>query len=73
MKVEDLLTVEQAAEELGIQPGTLRNAMTEGRIPVVRVFSRRLLTREAIEEYRNRTQPDGTILRGRPRKKGSAE
>ena len=68
METEHLLTAEEAAEILGIKPGTLRNAMQEKRIPVVRLFGRRLLNRADVLDYKARTQPEGRVGGGRPRK-----
>jgi excisionase family DNA binding protein len=57
----------QAAQRLGVTESAVRNATLEGRLPFVRVFGRKLLTMEALEEYRQRTQVDGVAPRGRPR------
>jgi hypothetical protein len=66
MDTDKLMTAEEAAPLIGIEVGTLRNAMTEGRIEVVNKFGRRLLTPEAVAAYKARTQPDGEIKKGRP-------
>jgi len=64
----EYLTVAAAAADLGIQNQTLRTAIKDRRIPVVRLFGRVLVSRSSVEEYRARTQPKGTVQTGRPKK-----
>lgn len=64
----DYLTVAEAAAKLGIKTQSLRTAIQAGRLPVVRVHGRVLVTTEALAEYRARTQPEGEPRRGRPPK-----
>jgi excisionase family DNA binding protein len=68
MNTDDLLTAEQAAALLGIAPGTVRAVMTKGRIPVVKIYGRRLLRKEDVEAYKERSQPEGKPVTGRPKK-----
>ena len=62
------LTVAEAAAMLKIKTQSLRTAIQTGRLPVVRVHGRVLITPEALEEYRQRTQPEGRPKQGRPPK-----
>jgi len=64
----DYLTVAEAAERLTIKAQTLRSAILEERIPVVRLHGRVLIRVEDVEEYRQRSQPEGKPKRGRPPK-----
>lgn len=65
---ETLLTVQQAATELGITDGAVRLALSQGRLPSIEKFGRKLIERADINAYRQRTQPDGVKKAGRPRK-----
>ena len=63
--MDELLTVEQAAESLGMHPGAVRKAILAGRIAATRMGARLLvLTRAEVERYRAERNP-----RGRPRSK----
>lgn len=66
----DYLTVAQAAELLGINTQSCRNAAVHGNLKSINVFGRVLIPRAALEEYRVRTQPDGKPRTGRPKKTG---
>ncbi len=66
----DYLTVAEAAEILGINTQSCRNAAVHGNLKSINVFGRVLIPRAALEEYKQRTQPDGKPPGpGRPRKK----
>lgn len=64
MEDSDLLTVEEAARELGMVAGAVRRAIHEGRI-TPRRFSPRvmLIPRAEVERYKRERRPAG-----RPRK-----
>ena len=62
------LTLAQVSAALGVAISTVRIAVAEGRLPVVRVYGRVLVDPAAVEEYRARSQPEGKPKRGRPRK-----
>ena len=62
------LTVAQAAASLGIATQTLRGVILRGRIPVTRTYGRVLVAPADVEEYRDRSQPEGVPKRGRPRR-----
>ena len=65
-RLEDLLTVAQAAQELGIQPSGVRMAIAEGRLRSVRIGKRtNLIERAELNRYRR----EHLGKRGRPRKK----
>ena len=68
MDTETLLTVKEAAQLLGVSESAIRNATLEGRLLCVTKFGRKLVSREALSEYKERTQPGGIKLRGRPRR-----
>jgi excisionase family DNA binding protein len=52
-RMQDFLTVAQAAEELGITPSGLRTAINEGRIKRTLLHKRTsLIAREDVERYR---------------------
>jgi len=68
METETLLTVKEAAEHLGVSESAVRNATLEGRLPFVRLYGRKLIDRQELEAYRERTQPSGVPVRGRPPK-----
>jgi len=63
----EYLTVAEAAAKLRIKTQSLRTAIQAGRLPVVRVHGRVIVTPEALAEYRRRTQPLGNPGRGRPK------
>jgi excisionase family DNA binding protein len=50
----DLLTTGQAARELGISAGRMRQFVTEGRIPVTRTGPYNLIDRDDLEALRQR-------------------
>ena len=63
-----MLTVAQAAVELGVTQGAVRLAMYDNRLPFEEFYGRKLIKRPDLEEYKSRTQPDGSKRVGRPRK-----
>ena len=63
---EEMLTVVQAAKELGVTPGAVRLAIYDKRLPSEEFYGRRLIKRPDLETYRLRTQPDGAKRIGRP-------
>lgn len=65
----DLLTPTEAAKSLGVTYAAIKMAVLEKRIEYTQLYGRILFTPEAIEAYRNRTQPEGKKSRGRPRNK----
>jgi len=62
---EEYLTVKETATLIGVSPSSIWQAIRENRLPCVR----KLVIREDVEAYRQRTQPDGVKSKGRPRKK----
>ena len=65
---EVLLTARQAAQELGVHVGTVHKAFQENRLPFVALYGRKLISRAALDAYKQRTRPSGEKPRGRPRK-----
>jgi excisionase family DNA binding protein len=58
--MEGVLTVEQAGEELGMHPASVRKAILAGRIHARRFGQRLLLiTRAEVERYRVERRPPG--------------
>ena len=68
MDEKQYLNVPDAAAALGISPGTLRAQMFKGRLRYTQVFGKKVIHKTDVEEYRQRTQPDGRPQTGRPRK-----
>ena len=63
-----MVTVTQAAQELGVTPGAVRLAMYDNRLPFEEFYGKKLIKRPDLEAYKQRTQPDGEKRVGRPRK-----
>ncbi|MGI4789499.1 MAG: helix-turn-helix domain-containing protein [Janthinobacterium lividum] len=63
-----MLTVPQAAKELGVTQGSVRIAIYEGRLPSVEMYDRKLIAQADLDAYKKRSQPDGVKKVGRPRK-----
>jgi excisionase family DNA binding protein len=62
-----LLTVQDAAREADLTEDAIRKAIQRGRLPIVEMYGRMLIAREAFEAYRK------TARRGRPRKTDTGE
>ncbi len=60
-------TIIEAAEELGVTPGAIRNAISTGRIACEMKYNRKVISSIVLEEYRARTQVGGVKKAGRPR------
>jgi excisionase family DNA binding protein len=65
---ETLLTVTEAAAQLGVSQSAIRNATLDGRLASTVRYGRKLIATGDLEAYRRRSQPDGQPSRGRPRK-----
>ena len=65
---EEYLTVQEAALELGITEVSVRSALNQNRLPFAEKFGRKLVNRDDLEAYKQRTQPSGVKKVGRPRK-----
>jgi excisionase family DNA binding protein len=46
-----LVSIEEAARQLGVHPLTIRRLFNRGELPTVRVGRRRLIPQEAIDAY----------------------
>ena len=68
MDPADYLTITQAAESLSVSDAAIRKAILKGRLPSIELFGRKLVSRLDVNEYRERTRPDGSKPRGRPKK-----
>ena len=73
MDTEKLLTVQEAASEIGVSQSAIRNATLQGRLPFVAKFGRKLIERDALAAYQRRTQPGGIKAKGRPYAANGAE
>lgn len=74
MNTNDYLTVDQAAERLGITTPAVYIAIREKRLPARRLFGRLVVHQRDLDAYQARTQADGqprTARPGRPRKRKS--
>ena len=67
-----ILTVQEAADLIGITPVTVRSAICTGRLPHVVIYGRKLVKQSDALEYKARTQPEGKPRTGRPRKIATA-
>jgi len=69
LNMEDtLLTVQEAAASLGVTDGAVRLALSQGRLPSVEKYGRKLVAWPDLDVYRQRTRPGGVKRVGRPRK-----
>jgi len=66
------LNLAASAAHLGVHPGTIRKAISDGRLISTRVYGRVVVSRVELERYRAETYPDGLARRGRPRLSSSA-
>lgn len=66
--MEDLLTVKEAAAEIGISESSVWQAIREDRLPCSTKWGRKVISRTDALTYKTRTQQDGAKPRGRPRK-----
>ena len=62
------LTVQEAAQSLGVADITIRAAILGGRLPATIIYGRKVIASADVEVYRQRTQPDGKKRVGRPHK-----
>jgi excisionase family DNA binding protein len=69
MSDEELITVQEAAQELSIHEATVRKAFQESRLPYIEKYGRKLISRTDLNAYKQRTQPEGVKKIGRPRKR----
>lgn len=67
METEGFLTVQQAAQRLGVTDNCIRIATKEGRLPARYVFGRKVIRAVDLEAYRLRTRPDNQKPTGRPK------
>ena len=73
MDTEKLMTMNEAAAQIGVSLSAIRNATQEGRLPFVNAFGRKLIERAALAEYQARTQIDGVPPRGRPARRPAGD
>jgi len=73
-KGRELLTITEAAKELGVLPDSLRQAVLRGAVQAERAGGIWLVTRAEIERYRLIRKPNrGRPRRPRPHETGGAE
>lgn len=65
----ELLTVQDAAIELGITEVSVRSALNRQRLPYVEKYGRKLIACADLAVYKQRTQPEGVKKVGRPIKR----
>ncbi len=73
MEEEELLTVQEAAQRLGVRDTAVRNAMYQGRLPFVEKYGRKLIKPSHLEAYKQRAHPGGQKPVGRPKRAQPAE
>ena len=73
MEEEELLTVGQCAQRLGVRETAIRNAMYQGRLPFVEKYGKKLVRPADLEAYQARAHPGGEKRAGRPRKRDGGE
>ena len=61
MSVGDEMTIDEAAAELGMQPGAVRKAIFQERMAVARKVGKRinLISRAEVERYKRERRPAG--------------
>lgn len=69
MEEPEYFTVPEAMRELDAAAQTIHTAITEGRLPFVVKYGRKLVSPADLAVYKQRTRPNGEKPRGRPRKK----
>jgi excisionase family DNA binding protein len=67
VSIQDYLTVMQAAREIGVSEGAIRDAIKRKAIPYEEALGRKVIKRSDLDAYKQRTQPNGEPARGRPR------
>ncbi len=70
--IDDYLSIPEAATYSGVVEQTIRNAVSDGRLPSVKKFGKNLVKRADMDAYKQRTQPEGVPRVGRPRKDAGA-
>ena len=68
MENKTFLTVQEAAQHIGVSESAIRNATLDGRLPFVRLYGRKLIEPKELEAYLRRSRPDGVKPKGRPRR-----
>jgi excisionase family DNA binding protein len=64
----DLLTVQEAAAQIGVTEAAIRTATLNGRLPFVRKHGRSWIEPSELRTYQARIQPPGEKLKGRSAK-----
>jgi excisionase family DNA binding protein len=64
---DDLMTIAEAAELLGVHRQTVYTAIREGRMESIKRYGKALVSRSEVDAYQRRTRPGGVKPRGRPR------
>jgi excisionase family DNA binding protein len=67
MEGEKLLTVQEAAKQLGVGDSAIRNAVQRGKLAYVEMYGRKLLRESDLQAYKATARP------GRPPKKAQPE
>ena len=71
---DQFLTMQEAAQRLGVVNSRIRQAVLDGSLPHVVLFTKKLIRVEDLEDYRRRVRgEDGEKKIGRPRKKQASD
>ena len=71
METDELITINEAADILGVKPGSVYTAIRQDRLTCTILYGRKLLKREDVQNYMQATRPTGEKPKGRP--KGSLD
>jgi len=68
MDDETFLTIQEAAQRLGVSESAIRNATLQGRLPFTKKYGRKLVSVQDLEAYRERAHGNEPVGAGRPRR-----
>lgn len=72
MRLDDVLTPEQVAEEKGCGRSTVYAAIKRGLLPTVKVLNKRVVPRKALATWQPMTHKERGARGGRPKKEKAA-
>jgi excisionase family DNA binding protein len=67
VETDDHFRIKEAAEYLGVTQAAIRVAIHEKRLPLVEDRGVKWIPKQAVYEYRERTNPAGNRGKGRPK------
>ncbi len=65
---EEMLSITEAAERIGVPRNTIKSATRRQLLPSVKMHGIILIRASDLETYRQEMRPEGVPRRGRPRK-----